>query len=113
MTENRVVTIYIPCLHLKNHYQHKRGGIIIDSNHLIINKHRLLGSAPRHVLKGCLPNGEYIQASFDGSSVILQANFKITISRHIVSPGDKIIIPKMSGRHTLGIDSIVYTMAAS
>ncbi len=110
MTDSRVITASIPCLHLKNHYQRKWGGIIVDNEHPVINKHRLLGSAPRRILEKCFPDGECIQASFNVLSVILQANFKITKGRHIVSPGDKIIITRMSGKHTLGIGSIVYTV---
>ncbi|MFZ2187312.1 MAG: hypothetical protein WAV46_01660 [Candidatus Moraniibacteriota bacterium] len=78
-------------------------GITISTSDPVIDKSKLLGSAPEGLLEKHLPNGERIMVSFWEEVAVLEANFKITRGGHIVRPGKEIVIPRMSGKHAIGI----------
>lgn len=98
-------------LHLKA--PHKPGWeVIVKSSDALakqcIDLQNLQGSSSSEALRSCFPNGERIAVRFEEDRVVLQPNFPITRNGNMVRKGKEIIIPKMSGRHAIGIGNIVY-----
>lgn len=62
-----------------------------------------LGKLGKH-----LPEGGKIAVWFTDGAAIIQANFKIKVSGHVVHPEKEVALPAMSGRHNLAICGIGY-----
>ena len=61
-------------------------------------------------LKKHLPKGGEIAVRFTDGAAIIQANFKIKVSGHVIHPEEEVTLLSMSGRRNLAIGGIGYNV---
>lgn len=98
------------------------GGLTLTANEAgpaIIDREKLQGCASQGILKHAIPDGEHIVVEFKGATkrtkaaAVLVATVQVTNNRHVVRPGEKIVIPVMSGRRPIGIGGIRFVATVS
>lgn len=64
-------------------------------------------------LKKHLPEGGEVAVRFTDDAAVIQANFKIRASGHVIHPGEEVTLSSMRGRHNLAICGVSYNVTVN
>ena len=80
----------------------------------LLDVRTLQGATSLDHLQWLLPNGNHVAIAFDAEGVRLRPyGGKITINRDTLKPGEERLIAPESGKHTLGIGNLIFTIQVS